>query len=179
MAPVFFSTQFMSFTEISTLGQNYFTFDLPRTPNVVYYCQEVNLPTLILESQDQPTTLGIPIKRPIGAYRFENLTLSFLVDEQMMNWLEIYKWMRHLGNIDTDDTNNELAFEDWTTLGVLNITKGTYKTLKKVYFHELYPVSLSGIRFTTEAQSNVPIKASVTFAYTYYSFDPDPGSLDP
>ena len=77
MAPVFFSTQFMSLTEISTVGQNYFRFELARIPTVTYYTQEVNLPNIIQETQDQPTIFGIPIKRPIGSYRFENLTVSF------------------------------------------------------------------------------------------------------
>ncbi len=177
MAPVFFSTQFMSFTEISTLGQNYFRFELSRIPTVEYYTQEANLPNLILEAQDQPTTLGIPVKRPIGAYKFENLTLSFLVDEKMTNWLEIYKWMRHLGNIDSDNYNNELPFESWESNAYLHLTKGTYNDNIKVIFHQVFPVALSGLKFMTDAPSNAVQKATVTFAYTYYSFDPDPGAI--
>ena len=177
MAPVFFSTQFMSLTEISTLGQNYFRFEISRLPTVQYYIQEANLPNLILEAQDQPTTLGIPVRRPIGAYRFENLTLSFLVDEKMTNWLEIYKWMRHLGNIDTDTDNNELPFESWQTKAYLYLTKGTYNDNLKVVFHEVFPVALSGLKFMTDSPANSVQKATVSFAYTYYSFDPDPGNI--
>ena len=177
MAPVFFSTQFMALTEISTLGQNYFRFEISRLPTVEYYIQEANLPNLILEAQDQPTTLGIPVKRPIGAYRFENLTLSFLVDEKMTNWLEIYRWMRHLGNIDTDTNNNELPFESWQSKGYLYLTKGTYNDNLKVIFHEVFPVALSGLKFMTDSPATAVQKATVTFAYTYYSFDPDPGNI--
>ncbi len=177
MAPVFFSTQFMSFTEISTLGQNYFSFQIDRIPNVIYYTQEVNLPSLVLETQDQPTTLGIPIKRPIGSYRFDNLALTFLVDEKMTNWLEIYKWMRHLGNIDTDYQNNELNFEYWETMAYLTLTKGTYNDLNKVIFHNIFPISISGLKFATDSSTHIVQKATAIFAYTYYSFDPDPGAI--
>jgi hypothetical protein len=167
----------MALTEISTLGGNYFSFQIERIPNAIYYCQEVNLPTLIMETQDQPTTLGIPIKRPIGSYRFENLVMSFLVDEKMTNWLEIYRWMRHLGNIDTDYDNNQLPFDKWETMGYLNLTKGTYNDFNKVIFHGLFPIALSGLKFTTESNSHINQKATATFAYTYYSFDPDPGNI--
>lgn len=167
----------MALTEISTLGQNYFRFEISRLPTVQYYIQEANLPNLILEAQDQPTTLGIPVRRPIGAYRFENLTLSFLVDEKMTNWLEIYRWMRHLGNIDTDTDNNELPFESWQNKAYLYLTKGTYNDNLKVIFHEVFPVALSGLKFMTDSPANAVQKATVTFAYTYYSFDPDPGNI--
>ena len=177
MAPVFFSTQFMSLTEISTVGQNYFRFELARIPTVTYFTQEVNLPNIIQETQDQPTIFGIPVKRPIGAYRFENLTVSFLVDEKMTNWFEIYKWMRHLGNIDTDDQNNQLPFDSWMTTAYLYVTKGTYNDFNKVIFNQVFPVALSGLKFTTESSSYIPQKATATFAYTYYSFDPDPGNI--
>ena len=179
MAPVFFSTQFMPFTdtEISPLGQNYFRFETARIPSVSYYTQEVNLPNLFQEAQDQPTIFGIPIKRPIGAYKFENLTLSFLVDEKMQNWFEIYKWMRHLGNIDSDNRNNELRFDEFMTTGYLYITKGTYNDNIKVIFHNMFPVALSGLKFITDSPSNVAQKATASFAYTYYSFDPDPGAV--
>ncbi len=177
MAPVFFSTQYMPGNNISNLGQNFFHFELARIPNIIYNVQEVALPNLTMADQDQPTTLGIPIKRPIGAYKFDNLQISFLVDENMNNWLEIYKWMRHLGNIDSDCTNNSLPFSRWMTTATLHITKGTYKDNLKVIFQEIFPIALSGLRFTSTAASYQPQIATATFSYTYYRFEPDPGNI--
>lgn len=178
MAPVFFSTQNMPGTSISNLGVNYFHFEMSRIPNIVYNIQEASLPGIRHLEQDQPTTLGIPVKRPIGAYKFDSFTLSFLVDENMQNWFEIYRWMRGLGNIDDDCTYNQYnnKFENMTTLGTLHITKGTYKDNIKVKFFNMFPTALSGLKFTSTANSYQPQYASVTFEYTYYSFEPDPGS---
>ena len=161
---------------ISNLGQDFFHFELARIPRVIYNVQEVTLPNFSMADQDQPTTLGIPIKRPIGAYKFDNLQISFLVDEYMHNWLEIYKWMRHLGNIDTDNNNNSLSFDEWMTTATLHITKGTYNDNLKVIFKEIFPIGLSGLRFTSTAATYQPQVATATFAYTYYRFEPDPGS---
>jgi len=178
MAPFFFSTYIMPGNNISNLGVNYFHFEMSRIPNVVYSIQEATLPGIRHLEQSQPTTLGIPIKRPIGAYRFDSLSLSFIVDENMSNWFEIYRWMRGLGNIDDDCTYNNYGdkFENMTTLGTLYITKGTYNDNIKVNFYNMFPTSLSGLKFTSTSNSYTPQYASVVFDYTYYSFDPDPGS---
>lgn len=177
MAPFFFSTYIMPGNNISNLGQNFFHFELARIPKIIYNVQEVALPNFSMAEQDQPTTLGIPIKRPIGAYKFDNLQISFLVDEYMQNWLELYRWMRHLGNIDSDCDNNSLAFNKWMTTATLHITKGTYNDNLKVIFREIFPIGLSGLRFTSTAAAYQPQVATATFAYTYYSFDPDPGNI--
>lgn len=150
---------------------------MSRIPNIVYNIQEASLPGIRHLEQDQPTTLGIPVKRPIGAYKFDSFTLSFLVDENMQNWFEIYRWMRGLGNIDDDCTYNQYnnKFEKMTTLGTLHITRGTYKDNIKVKFFNMFPTALSGLKFTSTANSYQPQYANVTFEYTYYSFEPDPG----
>ncbi len=174
MAPVFFSTQFMAGNLISNLGSNYFHFEIARLPTVVYNCQEVNLPSLSHSPADQPTTLGIPIKRPIGKYDFADLQLSFIVDENMVNWFEIYTWMRQLGNIDDDCTYNSLPFNKWTTQAKLYITKGTYNDNIIVNFYEVFPTFLGGLKFVSTDQSYSPQYAAVKFAYTYYDFTPQP-----
>ncbi len=166
----------MANTPINTLGINYFHFEMERIPTVIYNCTDVNLPNLSMAAVDQPTTLGIPVKRPIGKYNFEDLTLTFMVDENLNNWLEIYRWMRALGNIDDDCTNNSLSFNSWTTTASLYLTKGTYKDNKKVIFHEIFPIGLSGLKFSSSASAATPQYASARFSYTYYRFDPDPGN---
>ena len=84
--------------------------------------------------------------------------------------------MRALGNIDDDCTNNSLSFNSWMTTATLYLTKGTYKDNRKVIFHEIFPVGLSGLKFTSTAGSAAPQYATARFSYTYYRFDPDPGS---
>jgi hypothetical protein len=163
-------------SNISYLGQDYFKFELSRIPGVIFASQQVTLPGIAMSDADQPTTLGIPIKRPIGAYRFQNFEMTFLVDEQMKNWLEIYKWMRAMGNIDDDCTNNSLNFSQWMTDGNLYVTNGNYRNVLTVTFKEIFPIALSGLKFISTSATYEPQMASATFAYTYYTFSPDPGN---
>ena len=92
----------------------------------------------------------------------------------MVNWFEIYTWMRQLGNIDDDCTYNSLPFNKWTTQAKLYITKGTYNDNITVNFYEVFPIALSGMKFTSTAQAYSPQFVTARFAYTYYDFTPQP-----
>ena len=176
MAPVFFSKYNMANNQINPLAVNYFHFEIQRLPGVVFNCTEANLPNLSMAVLEQPTTLGIPVKRPSSKYSFDDFLISFIVDENLTNWLEIYRWMRALGNIDDDCTYNSLAFNSWMTTAILYLTKSTYKDNRKVIFENVFPVALSGLKFSSVAQTYSPQYATARFSYTYYRFDPDPGS---
>jgi hypothetical protein len=68
---------------------NYFQFILDKVPNMVYFCQTANLPGIAFGVADQPTNLGHPVKIPTGAFRFEELELTFRVDEDLQELVRI------------------------------------------------------------------------------------------
>ena len=120
---------------------------------------------------NQPTTLGTYPKVPATNYYFDDLQVSFLVNANMENWREIYVWLRGIGNMVDDLTNlpynpanPEGVFSDATLL----ITNGTYAPILEANFKYVFPKSLGGINFSSQAVSNEPITCTVNFAYSYY-----------
>jgi hypothetical protein len=73
-----------------------FKFSLKRTPKVAFFCNSANIPELTLGIAVQPTYLK-DIELPGDKLIFGDLTLRFLVDEDLKNYLEIQNWMRGLG----------------------------------------------------------------------------------
>ena len=68
------------------------------------------------------------------------------------------------------DTNNYLAtnhFQFFSNITII-ITNSTYKPKYYVRIKEAFPVSLSGIDFTSIASENEPVIATATFAYMSY-----------
>ncbi len=57
---------------ISQLNRNFYTFKLSRIPTTTFFLQKVSLPGIISPNFDQPTTVGVPVKRPLGTYNFAN-----------------------------------------------------------------------------------------------------------
>ena len=84
-----------------------FRFSLRRSPKVAFFCNQANIPAMTLGVTEQATYLkNIPV--PGDKIEFGDLTLRFLVDEDLKNYMEIQNWIRGLGY---PDSLNE--FDDW------------------------------------------------------------------
>ena len=163
---------------LSVIG---FKFALERCPKVDFYCNAANLPSITLGVAEQPSYLrNIPV--PGDKMQFQDLQLSFMVDENMENYLEIYKWITSLGfpesldqyasladeknllpKSDPSDTFNERSD---ATLIVLN---SDYNPSVKVKFRDMFPIELSGVPFDSKAEQQEYYTATVTFKYTMFN----------
>jgi hypothetical protein len=151
------------------LQLNEFRFILHRIPNTVYLCQAVNLPGLTVGETQQPSPFSVKIRRPGTSLTTENLTLSFLVNETMSNWMEIRNWIKILTGEKTFSQNaweNE-KYSD-ATLVMMNSSSNPFI---KVTFNRCFPLELGGINFATTVTDIAPAVASVSFASTGYDIE--------
>jgi hypothetical protein len=78
------------------LQSSKFILAFERLPTVQYFCQEANLPGVTLGSTVFPTPLrDVPIAGNKLSYSEFNIT--FIVDEQLQSWNELYKWLLAIG----------------------------------------------------------------------------------
>ena len=152
------------------LASNYFKFEFTRLPTVTYFCQRVNLPSISFTRAEQGTSFGVVGKVPGGRYDFEDLTVSFIVDEDMKNWIEIYEWMRSIGNLD-DMTKHVTPHHDKYSDARITVLNSAYKEKKVIKIRQAFPVSLSGIDFDVTLPETEPVIASASFAFTYYEIE--------
>lgn len=156
------------------LATNFFELVIDRIPLVTYSCQAVNLPSLSIIPQDLPAPeFGVPFTIPVGRYTYENLSISFIVDEKMQNWLQVYNWMQQMSTPE-DHTTNTTNYEDKFSDGTLNILNGSYNGIRTVMFKKMFPIGISGIQFSTVTVDTEPVIATATFGFTSYSI----GDLD-
>jgi len=152
------------------LLSNYFQFRLERIPNLIWFCQSVNLPGLVIQEFDQPTTLSHPIRSPVGAIRFDDLIMSFKVDENLENWLEIHKWIQDMSNY-TNDTSFIKPWDSQRTDGQLLILNSSYNPKIKINFKKLFPIKLDSLIFDTVNPDSKEIFSSARFAFSDYSIE--------
>ena len=88
-----FDKQIANRNYMSPLG---FKLILTKTPKVDFLCQSANIPQISMGTAVQPSYLK-DIAVPGDKVLYDDLTVSFLVDEKMENYLSIYKWMTGLG----------------------------------------------------------------------------------
>lgn len=152
------------------LGNTYFRFEFTRLPTVTYFCQRVNLPSISFTSAELPTPLGLTSKVPGGKYNYDQLNVSFIVDEEMKNWLEVYNWMRSIGNLD-DISNHIKNHMDKYSDARLIITNSAFTPNISVRFRGVFPIALSGIDFDSTSVDTETVVSTATFAFTHYEIE--------
>ena len=154
-----------------------FKFILNRAPKVVFFSNQTNIPGLNLGVAEQATYLtDIPV--PGDKLQFQDLTLRFLVDEDLENYLEIQHWLRGLGFPDSlkeiydwqrSNPNAPDGPLNYTCDGTLNVLSSSNTPNFKVKFLDMFPVSLSDLDFDATDSDIDYLTASVTFKYTIYN----------
>ncbi len=153
-----------------------FIFILDKALKTSFLCQKAEIPTLNLGNVDLPTRGMVPI--PVeGNMSYGDLSIDFLVDEDLRNYMELHNWIRALGTPqdmqerrDWKDkyarsmTTKDPRFSD-ATLQVLN---NNNIVNFDVVFKDMFPVSLSTVTFDVTAGDNNFLTATATFKYTLY-----------
>ena len=78
---------------MNPLADVQYKFDIAALPNTSFFVQTAALPGITLS----PMEIGLPqlqgFARSTGTIQYEELTIAFLVDEYLKNWMEIYNWL--------------------------------------------------------------------------------------
>jgi len=158
-----------------------FKFALKRSPGVAFFCNQANIPSLDLGIAEQPTYLK-NIDVPGDKIQFGDLNLRFLVDEDLMNYMEIQNWIRGLGYPEKISEFNDL--ENQSILGAetkfgqsgddiysdatLQILSNNLVPQFQVIFSDCFPYSLSTVTFDATDTDIEYFTADVSFKYTIY-----------
>lgn len=159
-----------------------FRFQVARAPKVSFFGNSVNIPGMVLRTTTQPTAGLKDIDLPGEIIDFEDLTLRFLVDEELQNYIEIQNWIRGLGFPESLDEIYKLQKERFGTArdgntrtmniysdGTLTILDAMQNESFKVKFQDLFPFSLSTIQFDATVGDTEFFTAEVSFKYLNYS----------
>ena len=157
-----------------------FKFSLKRAPGVAFFCNQANIPSMDLGIAEQPTWLK-NIDVPGDKIQFGDLTLRFLVDEDLVNYMELQRWIRGLGYPENMDefrklesegvmpTNFGQAGDDIYSDGTLQILSSNLVPQFQVVFNDLFPYSLSTVTFDATDTDIEYFTADVSFKYTIYN----------
>jgi hypothetical protein len=153
-----------------------FNFSLAKEPKVSFFCTSARIPEISLGVAKQPSYLK-DIDVPGEKLTYGDLTLRFLVDEDMSNYMAIHNWLTGLGFPETtQDFKNFIINEDGIqdlqeqfSDGSLNILNSNYRVNAIVKFKDLFPVALTSLEFDTKATDIQYFTAEATFKYTVYN----------
>jgi hypothetical protein len=170
--------------ESSTNSENYlyptaFKFTIARLPGVTYHCQSANIPgvTVNAMSANNPRS-GRTLKIPSQNLQFGDLDISFLIDETMTNWIELYNWMQALRVVNDWETVRPFtpniatgtleAQLDTGTMVVLSSANNAVRTFR---FNNMFPVELSSVSFNAAIEGAQTLTATAKFAFEFFTID--------
>ena len=81
---------------LSYLAPTQFELLIKKLPNTKYFSTGVNVPSVSVVEVQQPTNLGRNVLIPGDKINFGEITVTFIVDENMENWTELYQWMSQI-----------------------------------------------------------------------------------
>jgi hypothetical protein len=150
-----------------------FKFQIKRTQSLNFFVQKVNLPGLSLPNIDENTPL-IRIPYSGDHLLFDELVVTFKVDENLINYMEIHNWLRGLGKPSYEEYKNLKSKSTYTGESLnsdisLSILTSYKNPNYEVIFTDAFPISLSGIEFTTTAEDISYLEATATFKYLTYT----------
>jgi len=150
-----------------------FKFQLKRAPNLNFFVQKVNIPGLSLPNIDVNNPL---IRTPYSGDHllFDELSITYKVDENLDNYMEIHNWIRALGKPSFQEYKNlktKLAYTGESLCSDISITILTsYKNPNyEILFTDAFPISLNGVDFNTINEDINYVETTATFKYTTYT----------
>jgi hypothetical protein len=145
-------------------NQTSFKMEIPGLEEFNYFLQSANIPGLTMAGiatpfQNHQTSV------PSNRIDYDELSTSFIVDEDYSNHTQIRKWMHGLGYLDDPiwgQTKNVNLF-------VLDSNK---QPKLKVIYYNAYPTGLGGIPLDSAVNSTEVIVTSLSLRYQYYDIEP-------
>ncbi len=148
--------------------------NVKRLPNTTFHLQRSNIPALSSSPITVPTGLN-PIRATYDSLNYHELNWSFIVDEKLDNYMEIFDWMHGIAFPQDNDQfiglskdASDATLKSDIDLTILNSSKNP---IASVTFYDTFPSFLGDLNFDTSANASTPLIAEVTFNYNYYSIE--------
>ena len=178
--------------KLDYLSPTQFRFGIHQLPKVQFFTTSVNIPGINMGEALFPTPFkDIPIMGDKLTY--ENLEISFIVDEFLENYQSLHEWMTAIGfpksrkqfadfrsntsntpsgavNPSADRVGSPTATTALFSDANLIILSNKNNPLLSVDFHNMYPVALGALQFNNDASDVEYIIATASFSYQIYEF---------
>lgn len=161
---------------VNLLNTQTFNFSINLCPKLTSYVQSVSVPGVTLGEAGVETPF-VRVPEPGDKLTYSVLGVSFLVDEEMKNWLEIFDWMtslgfpdnfRQYGNIPSARRMNP---DQVRSDMVLIIYSNQSLPILKVTFKDAFPIAVGDIPLTSTDTSNEAAIATADFMYSTYTVE--------
>lgn len=167
------SSQPTSHNFLSPLG---FQLIVRKLPNTIFFLQKVNVPGLVLNPAINDTPF-VEIHQTGDHIMYDDLQITFKVNENLSNYVELYDWIKGLGFPNDWTEYEELEKKPKiSSLGLksdinLLLLDSQMNPKISVNFIQCSPTGLGGLYFDTTQTDVNYITTEASFKYNSYSIE--------
>jgi hypothetical protein len=180
-------------TKLDYSSPTQFRFSINQLPKVEYFTVAANVPGITLSE----TSLANPLKDiplPGDKLTYEDLTITFIVDENLENYVELHNWLTGLGfpkdrsqfrefRSSTSNTPSGRASKQGSDIGdvkaaapdsgmfsdaTLTILTNKNNPVTEIRFRDCFPVSVGALSYNQNLTDIDYLTTEVTFKYNIY-----------
>ena len=182
-------------TKLDYASPTQFKFGIHQLPKVEFFTTTATVPAIALSDVVIPTPFkSIPMQG--DQLTFDNLTINFIVDEFLENYLSLHEWMTAIGFPKNRDqfstfrsttsntpTDTRGSSKDIGDVGVSTAIRGMFSDatlvvlsnknnpIVQVKYADVFPTSLSSLDFNQNATDVEYLQATATFKYKLYEIE--------
>lgn len=149
-----------------------FIVTVKRLPYIEFFTQRTEIPGVSAIPIEKPNPFNKTYETP-DKLTYNNFEFSFIIDEKMNNYIEVYNWIKgitapqNFGQFKEINESEEGRFSDISVL-VLNSNKNPSIAIN---YKNCFPISLSEVSLDTTSPDIVYPQATVTFQYDYFEIE--------
>ena len=170
-----------------------FKFGIHQLPKVEFFTLSANVPSISADTVIHPTPFkDIPT---VGEkLTYDNLSITFQVDEYLENYISLHNWMKGIGF--PTDRQEFRTFRDVTSNtpasgktppvdlvgkavpdralysdAYLMVLSNKNNPIVEISFHDIFPISLGALEFTQSVTDIEYMTATAEFAYQIYEIN--------
>lgn len=149
-----------------------FDIKVSRLPNVEFFSQKLLLPGVTANPVETQTPLRAFYNVP-DHLRFADFDLSFIIDENMLNYREIFSWLEGIGTPDNLNQYKRLeASDEGLVSDVTVILLNSHKNPNiKITFQNAFPIGLTPVSLDMSQQDVQYAEATVTMRYDVFTIE--------
>lgn len=151
--------------EFNTARPSNYYMTFQRLPGVTFHLQSVTLPTVTIPEVEVANPM-VQMQIAGTNITYDNLNLSFIVDEGFYNWNEIHKWMMDFWDPESGSITSQL--DSLESEAYLHILSNNGNPIREINFHHCWPTSLSSVEMTTMADAE-PIVCDLEINFTHFT----------
>jgi hypothetical protein len=182
-------------TKLDYASPTQFKFGINQLPKVEFFTVGANIPAINMGDAMFPTPFkDIPMMGDKLTY--DNLSITFIVDEFLENYQSIHEWMTAIGfpknrkqfkdfrantsnapaitlgeSLDIGDVKPATGVNALFSDATLTILSNKNNPILNVFFRDMYPVVLGALDYTQTATDVEYLTSTVDFAYQIYEFE--------